>query len=671
MRIAAHPNKMAIEISQFREPLDEQRLFFFVGSGISFESGLPSAADVLTHTATCFLPEGPSFANLNRRLVGGVGAFTTRTILPEQFYEQILRVVRSEECLGLWRSLQRSHLAQTGNNVTPNINHRFVVEYSKAARLPIFTTNFDDMLEAAAIELGLRPVVILPGTATERDAVRLFHGDFPAQDSVFIFKLHGTVELEGRSSLETIHTTVRSISRVNFPVIDLVQHLSASRSLSFAGYSGRDIDLFPQLVQMAKGSAPYWIDKFEDRATRENSKWIGAERVETWPDIVFKALRPTLVRDHRRLNSKAKSHVLEELVRDVVRKVPISAAQRLLIAALALRAAGSNQQALRMLKVYEETLEKGLNADNYLTYLELRTDVLDGVGQYRECAVAAERLKGHAQAQLYGAKPASEVRALSALVAARHMRLMAAKQSLGPRIAYGQGPFFASPPWHRVLLCVLQYALEVGALGRLVRKHGVVTDPKLEGAVAQTSEQLDAVFRLNDMRIVVASFVVSLSQRPLLQKWLQARTLGYLARIANECRRVGDHFSLAGALKYIDRVRGVDRQFSLNTYGLFSNYLNQALVFRDAGESALNRGDMRSARAEFLESYKLALRSGSYPTALKALAGLAAAGSSSAPSPRRIERLARKVSGRGYETIFQRIAAHQRQRVGKQWGAPL
>jgi len=86
--------------------------FFFAGSGISYASNLPSAYAVLEHTANVFLP-----ASVKTEEKRGI---CTR-IQAEVFYESIIGMTQTYECLDIWRSLYRTeqekHEYKIGYNI--------------------------------------------------------------------------------------------------------------------------------------------------------------------------------------------------------------------------------------------------------------------------------------------------------------------------------------------------------------------------------------------------------------------------------------------------------------------------------------------------------------------------------------------------------------------------
>ena len=116
------------------------KMFFFAGSGISYDSNLPSASDILRNTAHVLLPP---MSDAQKEAI-------TSRIQPENFYEIILGVTNEQESLHLWSSLHSGTQRRFGSGAQPNLAHFFIVEHSAKYGWPIFTTNFDCMFESAA-----------------------------------------------------------------------------------------------------------------------------------------------------------------------------------------------------------------------------------------------------------------------------------------------------------------------------------------------------------------------------------------------------------------------------------------------------------------------------------------------------------------------------------------
>ncbi|QLQ16089.1 MAG: hypothetical protein HZY73_11020 [Micropruina sp.] len=229
----------AAEVAQI---LGAEPCVLFVGSGISIPapSDLPSASAA----AGAFV----------RRLSAGIvnpllldELFDVRGILPEFIYGLAERhfgdgVYDVWKCLELWRNQRDVFSANAG--------HLAAIHVAARWHTPVLTPNFDSYLEDAAERLGLEPrvTVAMPGTVFEPLTV--------GAGQVGIWKLHGTALTPA-----TVFSSVRTLT---MPVRGLREHLRAAvppeTRLVLAGYSGRDLDLFPVLAAGASRTLPVWVD---------------------------------------------------------------------------------------------------------------------------------------------------------------------------------------------------------------------------------------------------------------------------------------------------------------------------------------------------------------------------------------------------------------------------
>lgn len=431
----------------FCRTLDNGDVFFFAGSGVSYGSNMPSAGEILLRTARNFLPPGPTFSSLNERIVCRKRHGYHFRILPEVFYHILLEVTQEPTVLDIWRCLDSSLWASQGYEPEPNVNHLFIIDYSARAGLPVFTTNFDCLFEDAARALGYNPVVILPYTPREKEAIALFGSSSAAAGVIYIFKLHGTISLEGRPALDSLRTTASTISSVNFPVIELLRRLCESRHVVFCGYSGRDLDYFPLIRTFDSARAAFWMDRFADRITRENCESIRAMKINSWPDEVFGALRPNLVKPQQRPAPEVQQRVLDELEEYAARMVSVSHAEKVLICGMSLHASGYNRLAFELMTSNAAELSQGLPEETYSLYLLIYARVLDCISRYREAEAKASELMrrtrhGVAHERLDNR---SRNRRLGYYVTALYQRANAVKQSAGPTLTYGDNTFDTRP----------------------------------------------------------------------------------------------------------------------------------------------------------------------------------------------------------------------------------
>lgn len=199
-----------IENNNLLNSLKEKRCFFFTGSGISYASKIASVKDVLKHTCNKFIPT----FNTDDTCIPPVGDdhIKTRTdyicesqkVQPELFYSVLLDCAGTERVLEMWNCLKQDHFT-TDYCPQPNTIHFFIVTYSYLANVPVFTMNYDKMLEKACEKLNI-PFCVLP-----------YDKDTPSimpQNQVIICKLHGDLreDVGHEVTRKDIKTTMSDIS---------------------------------------------------------------------------------------------------------------------------------------------------------------------------------------------------------------------------------------------------------------------------------------------------------------------------------------------------------------------------------------------------------------------------------------------------------------------------
>lgn len=274
-------------LNQYKDDL--VNMFFFAGAGISRSSSMPDVQIMLSCTADVFLPDDITRRHRKKVLY----------LQPEIIYEAIIRITGSRECLHLWQALHPGTQQIYGLECIPNIAHNFIVTHAAHHNVPIFTTNFDTMFEQAATSLGYEPKVYLPSDAPPNLAKAN-----TGNKQVAICKIHGSIcDETGRYTPERLLTTITEISSINVPWLEMIARLMEKKYICFVGYSGRDIDMFPEIKRFSstlrhiKGnSGIYWINKFEKDPADGMSKECDAIRIEgVYPSDVFVKLAPSLL----------------------------------------------------------------------------------------------------------------------------------------------------------------------------------------------------------------------------------------------------------------------------------------------------------------------------------------------------------------------------------------
>ncbi|MGH8611240.1 MAG: SIR2 family protein [Gammaproteobacteria bacterium] len=268
-----------IAIEDFKGKFDAGEIIFFAGSGICYDSGLPTAADVLSRTAACTLPDlQESEMEEVEKIIG--------TIQPELFYETLISLTEGgSTTLSLWNSLCGVTQKRFGFKVGPNINHTAIVSNSALHRNPIFTTNFDTLFEDACKASAIPYCPYLPSQK---------NNDFFRDTRVRIVKLHGCIN----HSKSMLHT-MTNITRKNLFWLDVLKESVRNKALCIVGYSGRDLDIFPTIKMLGREptycAKVLWINDFNNDYSDQASNECNALRIENkYPAEVFAEILPHL-----------------------------------------------------------------------------------------------------------------------------------------------------------------------------------------------------------------------------------------------------------------------------------------------------------------------------------------------------------------------------------------
>lgn len=222
--------------------LAQEPSIMFVGSGISTASpsNLPSA-----YSASSTFLRRLSLGLLEHHIVDEL--LERRWVLPEFIYGLAERHF-GPQVYSVWGSLEDWRSMQGTFSATAS--HLTIVDVAARWGTPILTPNFDTFLEDAAerLEHRARVAVAVPGQP--------FRPEPPAAGEVAIWKLHGTA-----TDPTTVFSSVRALTR---PTTGVREHLLRAGGddarLVLAGYSGRDLDLFPLLSARSWRRIPIWVD---------------------------------------------------------------------------------------------------------------------------------------------------------------------------------------------------------------------------------------------------------------------------------------------------------------------------------------------------------------------------------------------------------------------------
>lgn len=247
------------------------RFCFLAGSGISADSGLPTAWQFNTELARVLCSNEVQRKLLTELLVTGVAASlkSSGSSIQQVRFERLLYILRTTI------DPQLSVLALLERSWEPNPLH-FLLVYALEAGAKIFTTNVDSLLEVAWLskyDVSRRPLqTVFAETHNETPRIKAaetFKKWKPIPSQPVLFKLHGSLRSmnwfvqryrESENPLqETINLTLDRLANPK-TVWGLDKHKeatllrqSAGKFLIVLGYSGLDdFDVVPSLRRMLR-----------------------------------------------------------------------------------------------------------------------------------------------------------------------------------------------------------------------------------------------------------------------------------------------------------------------------------------------------------------------------------------------------------------------------------
>lgn len=357
--------------------LRNHNLFFFAGSGISIQAGLPSVSDVLSGTYKKYLPDiikGDNTQGNKRKKNTGTSKTENAlkngqsnedfilSIQPELFYSTLIEGCNGNtEVLSMWQCMHPTVWETVGkqNGINyhpePTIEHYFIAAYSWLANVPVFTTNYDTMLETACGYLTIPYEVLIfsddPScSVTVKNKIDMKNAtgstDSGHQDSqarteckLFICKIHGDINRDKSGfDASALKTTMESITKKNEAWIDCLLGWMNEKDICFCGYSGRDIDYFPfikdfreqkeqeknQSQQEHRESSLvstdiFWMQRYDEsnrdalspveKTTLENAASVKAIVVNAFPSDVFPNMLDIIIDYSKAIENSLKIHI--------------------------------------------------------------------------------------------------------------------------------------------------------------------------------------------------------------------------------------------------------------------------------------------------------------------------------------------------------------------------
>lgn len=624
------------------EKVNSGNVFFFAGSGVSYLSNMPSAGKVLFETARFFLPQEEEFKAAREKVISDANHYS---IQPEVFYENLLYLINSVEVLSLWQCLSPLYLRQHNYPHLPNINHLYIAAYSASNLVPIFTTNFDCLFEEAAEELKVPYRVILPYTGTEKEVIDAFQNGRAEKNTAYIFKLHGSISSSNGNPAGSLRTTMNSISRVNFPVIDFIQQLCSQKHIVFVGYSGRDIDYFPEIKKRTLSMRPFWVDKFQDTATKNNCAYIDAVAVHCYPNELFADIKPRLNRDVPVISPQAVEEIFEDLKLTLRTKFKLGQEEKRLLLGCLIKEIGDYKSSYALLLTLYRN--NAFSSKNRVILLINLSRLAHENSKYESCLFfAREALEVIRRAPNLDDYLVSVLSQIS-----ESRRMLIANDTL----------FLESFNYLPFLKAIASFSFNMLRMRRRIRN-----------ARTGDGQSVVEVFAIHDsiehkIRFIalLQAFLIRVIDKYRLPIWAQAKR--YLEKtwekVRLECFLEGYSHGVANTFKFETRInwRLDELEEGEHIYDLTAYETGKGLAFRNRAEALFKNGDYAGAKEFFYDFFNSGISSGNNLNAVKALLGVARCNQALAVKPlladeelETLKDLMSRVEGRNWQRHFSR-----------------
>ena len=329
--------------------IQPNRLLIIVGAGISFDypACAPSPKGIISGalrslTSSADISAALSDDPLTRNLVNE----PLPQMLPESFYSSIEATLDYPLHHHVWKPLATTGL----DDGIFNENHETIALLAHAKQATIITPNYDSHLEAACEAWQI------PYEVIHNDELHKLSQP-QASACVRIIKIHGDAK-----RMPTIVSREADLLRL----FDALTPLNGVFTDAFiAGYSGRDLDLFPWLVSSSSVSRALWVEPYlhaEHRGLRLSPQ-IDCSMVKLPLSHIRSRLASVGVIDSNSSRVPEKTvyprieaqceQIAESLVSKVISKLPYEA--RYLALASALSSIGYHKSSYKLLKIARRT----------------------------------------------------------------------------------------------------------------------------------------------------------------------------------------------------------------------------------------------------------------------------------------------------------------------------
>lgn len=240
--------------------ITDRDFVLFCGAGIS--ESAPSSAPLWTPMRDAIIQGSidrtvKAGSNWDQPYPARMAAFAKHPVLSRIAPEILFQVVEASLGIGPFASL----LASVGLG-KPNKNHRAIAALADRGHISsIVTTNFDCHIEQCLSDIGV-PFVTLP----DESSVETWKDNSRGAQGLVLFKIHGSLDRTA-SLVATVKAAGRTLSRHKACAL---RDLLSTRQVLLIGYSGRDYDVFPALLDLVKAHLPAHV-------------FVSALKSVTWP----------------------------------------------------------------------------------------------------------------------------------------------------------------------------------------------------------------------------------------------------------------------------------------------------------------------------------------------------------------------------------------------------
>lgn len=628
------------------DKINNGEIFFFAGSGISFDSCMPSAGRILSKTAEIFLPRDDGFQKIKEKIIFNENNYL---IQPEVFYENLLYLTNSINSLYLWNSLSPNYLNKYGFPVVPNINHLFIVDYSIKNNVPIFTTNFDTLFEEASKELGYKHKIVLPYTEGEEDTIELFKKNKTEKNTAYIFKLHGTI-----GSIKTLHTTMTSISKVNFYVIDFLEYLCSRKHITFVGYSGRDIDYFPEIKKRTMELKPFWISKFDKRdETYRNSEEIKAIRVEgEYSSKFFEEINDNqkIKNKEIKINIDVNEKIFTDIQKDIKNTIEWNKEDKILLLGLLCKEIGGYEIAYDMLlKLFHNSFSLFSNEKKAILLINL-SKLAHENSKYESCGSFAKK-----SLRITKKDPSLDSYSIVSLCQISESKRMLIAHDIS---------FFYNINYFDSFLAIISFIKNDVTIKRKVKKIKASYDNDiLTSHTFAIHDSIEHKIRFNALLQAIIKPIVD-KNVTLISSSLRKHMLKKWQKVMEESSSEGYSHGIANSIKFQTRIdRNMDALAEGEyIYDLTTAETGKGLLLRNRAEYYFGNKEYGRSKQLFFNFFDNGFNSGNKLNAIKGLLGVAKCNEALAINPlleqgdlKKLKDLMAGIEGSNWKKYFKKM----------------